>query len=406
MKIDQSISNKFGIKMEATVEDLDGNIIKQYPIQQNLVTDYGLNNMAISWVSDLTRYIGLGDDPNPIPTNRSTGTIRLTQTGDYTITSDDDFFTIDDSNSERLLQLPEPYESCRILATDPNGREATVDKIQTFVDQPAIIWNIEQYKLTNQERVMTDLVDSTPGNHGQSAQNLDNGDGTNTIVITRWRTLYMETQDDSHTYYEAGWSPSNSTSMSCVGRIKLQPAVFVDEYNRLKIKITSYQSFVSYHTDNDDIYNVPATISYNHLNRADNYYVSSIGSNGVTKIPKNGSRNTASAFSEPKQNTAELRFTNTDGNVRTYGMTDHTYQQNSFQRYFGMNSFTVMPYDFTELTEMRFGRRDTYDGNTSTLYTSGPVITWDTPQDKNNDRRLELRIYCKWDRELPSFPSV
>ena len=402
------INNKFSIKIQPVVEDLDGNIIKEYPEQFNLITDYGLNTIGtkdirINYVtytprmSELTRYISLGDDPDPDLTNRGSGSTLLSQIiGSMIVTSDVDFFEVDDANNERTIQFPN--SKARIIGYN-NARSVNIDLDQSLTNVGAIIWNTEKHHLKNQQRVMSSLDDNSPGNHGTSAAKIacDDGNGED-IIITRWRTLYTETTDSSHTFYEAGWNYHKAQNpMPCIGRIKLDDPIVLGEYSRLKIKITSYQKFWTGHVDHDPIYNAPATIECSQLETTSTYF-SSINSSGDTVAEVFNCN-----FTEPYSNSSAsggIRFWNSAGEWQSFSMSKHTYVTNQFYKRFGMNSYTVMSKDFTELTRIDFGY-----ANTTSMRRNHVSIIYDEPQDKNNDRRLELTVYFTWDRELPDFPT-
>lgn len=407
------MNNGYSIKVKPTITDLDGNILREYEEQSNLITDWGLNRLGDTRTEGyLARqlayvYLGVATGENLHGTNRSTGTSTLQQVGDVlSVQSGDFIFLAEDFGGKRVFQLSDNTTCIPVEWIDDTS--IRVDTNRTLTNMQAVIWNVEQSKLNEYYRYSsTPEVDEGLTYNGSSTYILDDSNPDDIeLTIARWRTVRFDFTTESKTITEAGWSSESAANGNLFGRIVFNEPIQVALNERLLIKITMYQKTWTGHIDSDPIYGQPANwwLDTNHLLNADfdntlDNKISYINKTGGIMIP-NG--NYSSFYLEPAENEYALYFKNTAGLSQTIGDAgSRTYVQNSFKREWNNRSYTVMSHDFTELKEIWFGR-EYYGWQQSHC----PRIIYDNFVNKSNTRKLDIQMTMKWNRVLPEFPVI
>jgi hypothetical protein len=389
------ITTNCSVKIEPRIEDLHGNIIRTCPTQYNLITDAGLNMIAAGTygLGAVTRYLHFGTAGTPTPVNRPAGVITMSQTG-TTVTASAPFFEVGDANVKRVMQLSN-NTTCRIIAFT-SSTEVTVDTTASYTGLNAIIWNVDQPKLTQWSGVTGSLYNlGLETNHGTSRSAISDDSGDN-VLISRWRTLYFDSTS-TRTITELGWSPVSTTNTDMFGKIILDSPIFVDVNERFIVKITLYQKFWTGVIPNGPIFNAEVTWSTAHLLTVDLAYFNRIDSAGAEANTNSGY---TSYCADPKLDQLGIRFTNSAGQtvLSALSASAQYYTQPYGRRW--SPTYTVMTNSMDELKSISLG-----NVSGSTFYSSGPIITWTTPQDKNNNIKMAMTIRIYWDRSLPAFPS-
>lgn len=392
--------NGYSIKIQPTLVDFDNNIIREYPEQHNLITDWGLNHLNNCIAGDLIKYISIGTGLEN--TNRGSGTVTFTQVGDVITASETGFFDELDGINNRTIQLSN--NTSKRIKLWLNETQVQVYDLIEFTNCTAIIWNTERNLLVNH------LHQSSTLNH----EVLDSGgepldphgtfmDGAFDPItnepcydVSIWRTVQFDFPTTEPLITEAGWSDQSTNNSPLFGRVLLETPIQIVAGTRLLIKVTLLRRFYNQHwvvcpiqqispselKSIEAIERLPANISY-------------INDSGTTVGVKGGG---SLVCLEPSRRLRLLFVDVNNGSYMSDIITASSYVTDSFEfNYF----FSNTSWDLPTLSNIRFLPSDVYPTPSVDTYVD---YVMDGTLDLNINRKIDLWFTISWNRILPVFP--
>ena len=379
----------YGVVVTPTVTALTGEVLREYPPVNNMITDYGMNRLAsIPWASFLNGFI-LGTGTTP--TNRKTGNISLSRVGTI-VTTDLDFFTNDDAVFNRVLQFSDDSKARIVKFTSEKEVLVDIDGA-SLVDAGGIIWNVEQDTI-DEYYTYTSSVDSSQTN--PNGATWDTSDPAK-LIRTTWRSLYRDflTETEPTIITEAGWTHSFDTNKAfskLFGRIVFPVPITVNTNERLVIKVEMSRSWVNgtVLSLGDGIFDTPGTISFAEhvLGQYPHYRGSYIFDNGEAYGGNSGYHST---IIEPSANTS-YRIYITGGSADINELVGKGgYIQNSFTH--NLHTYTTPDKITGSITQIKFGN----------IYYGGVRWIPDTPIVIPDDSKFWMKLQVSWDRKLQPY---
>lgn len=393
--------NGYSIKIQPTLVDFDNNIIREYPEQHNLITDWGLNHLRDCNAGDLIKYISIGTGLEN--TNRGSGTVTFTQVGDVITSSETGFFDELDGVNNRTIQLSN--NTSKRIKLWLNETQVQVYDLIEFTNCTAIIWNTERNLLVNH------LHQSSTLNH----EVLDSGgepldphgtfmDGAFDPItnepcydVSIWRTVQFDFPTTEPLITEAGWSDQSTNNSPLFGRVLLETPIQIVAGTRLLIKVTLLRRFYNQQWTVCPIQQIsPSELKSIESIEKRPANISAINDSGVTTGPYG---NTRLACLEPTGVTRLYFVDVTNGSPFSSPIVASPYENNSFEwNYF----FSNTSWDLPTVSKLRF---------TTELRGYGyPMVDqyvdydMDDTLDLNINRKIDLWFTISWNRILPVFP--
>ena len=369
----------FSVTVEPIVVDQNNKVIRKYDKQCNLITDWGLDQLRVAFVSNMTNYAVIGTGTTP--TNRGSGAAALSMSASTTLTSDIAFFESDDALFNRVIQLTTGLVAR--IETFVSTTEVTISEISTFVGAGAVIWNIERDLMDSQYDRSTVKNTSDLSYNGSEVSEID-VNGSNYINVNCFRTIQFDLLEDK-TITEAGWTHSTIPIPNLFGRIVFETPLTLVTNDRLLLKITINRKIFNDVETNDPIYNTNATWSSTLTSQLD--WLSYINDTGVTVA----SGDNTCGWYEPFEASIPLVYLMDEGGTKS-NMTVSLIEENpgAFSKTFYYEDTNT---NFPDLRSISWGQ---YQNNSYMMR-----LTYDVVQDKNDERRLEITHKVSWDRVLP-----
>jgi hypothetical protein len=224
------IDLKLRVNVKATVMKGD-KVVREYPIQHNLILDSGLEALATQYTSDCFKTACVGNGITP--TERSVGSVSATG---GTATSAGTFLA---SDIGKLLYFPSAGIQTKITGFTSTV-EVTIADTTVIDAEVATIYNVDQTQLASYVVGSETYRTADPGDNGWDE----------TVVyeasqdIRRWRTIQFPTEVATITYTEGGWTWEDVavTNPTLFGRIVFATPIQVDigEFLLLYIELNTF----------------------------------------------------------------------------------------------------------------------------------------------------------------------
>ena len=209
------MSAHLGIKgrVKASVIDHEGNLVKSYPWQRNLLLDSGLDKIAEIPIVDLFAYAAKGTGITPTSED---GAGTISQTGDI-ITATGIYFGPEDVGKVVRWSSGANSGTVRRIIAYTNSMTVQVSETGDVASGNGTVYNVDQVALT------TEVGDRTNSYSQVTGEN-----GTTTVGNKRTlkRTFIFAAETADTTYNEVGFSDTADGDLNI--RVKLASAVTVN----------------------------------------------------------------------------------------------------------------------------------------------------------------------------------